>query len=435
MDKSQLAGVYGQWGGETSDLDLDNIEEGSSFAKDPSPEDIQFLASAVNLSPNCLPGARCTEIDVEPLRNMQVDAFLTLGYRHTVRYIPDYVDQIEDITGKKVIYIDISQTGPDCRPGNEDRCYGKSMIDLIKQMHELAVALGVNIPASVKRDEQELCEAAANFQQVSREAQLKGVRVMAAYLAGGIEGTTFLANPPDDMVLRMFEELGMPLLHVSCDLKPDEKVCPLGFFWEHLNNTDFFGCQADVITECSNENPKYPVDFWLYDDRITLEVTDPSFARDKFPDKALLAGQMAYWPIGADTLSYRHAAKILNIVAPALADARRIHDGTQCTPDVDVGGVAHRTVGLDGGEYACYNENFHRQEYLTCPKGLESGKTLSTGAIVGIAVGASAFLLVLVVLLVRWGRRAATEKEVDAPSVEMSSGTPNYDVDEHDVVT
>lgn len=424
MDSNQLAGVYGQWGGETSNLDPTNPEKGSDFESDPTPEDIQFLAAhALNLSPNCLPGARCDEIDLDLFRGIsgEVDAFITIGYRHTVRYITDAVSEIESILGKPVIYIDLSQTGPDCLPTKEYRCYGKSMIDLIVQFEELASALGVNPTKALQQDKQDLCEASANFQQVARDAQLRGVRVMAAYFGFGIDGATYLANPPDDMVLRMFEELGMPLLHVDCELAPDQDQCPLGFFWETVNNTVFFdNCEATDIQQCSNENPKYPVDLWLYDDRQTLEVLSKTFAT-QFPDKAVLEGQIAYWPIGGGSLSYRHAAEILNIVAPALADTKRLYDGTQCVSSVDVSGIAHRTVGLQGGEYACYDERFHRQEYLKCP--VEASKA-SNAAIIGGSVGGAAAFILLFGLGVYFYRR----RNAQANQAENIDNIPPKDV-------
>lgn len=429
MGSSQLAGVYGQWGGEASNLDPNNPEQGSAFESDPTPEDIQFLAAhAVNLSPNCLPGARCLDIDLDLLRGIadDVDAFITIGYRHTVRYITDAVPEIESILGRPVIYIDLSQTGPDCLPTKDYRCYGKSMIDLILRFEELAAALGVVPTKAVQQDKQDMCEAAANFQTVARDAQLRGVRAMAAYFGFGIDGVTSLANPPDDMVLRMLEELGMPLLHVDCELTPDQEQCPFGFFWESVNNTVFFDdCQATDIQQCSNENPKYPVDLWLYDDRQTLEVLSKDFATS-FPDKAVLEGQLAYWPIGGGSLSYRHAAEILNIIAPALAKTKRLYDGTQCVPSVDVSGIAHRTVGLQGGEYACYDERFHRQEYLKCP--VESTKA-NQAAIIGGSIGGAVGLLLVVGLGVycqrrRKSRANQTENIEQAAPKDVSKSEP-----------
>lgn len=414
--------MYGQWGGEASDLDVNDPTGKSSFQSDPSPEDLQFLASTVNLSPTCFPGERCTTIDLTLLADLQVDAFLTLGYRHQVRYVTDFVTEIESMTGKPVVFIDVSQTGPDCRPGNEARCYGKSMIDLINQLKTLAEALGIDIPRSVDNDQQDMCEAAAEFQDIARQAQARGVRAMAAYFGLGPDESSYYANPPDDMVLRMLEELGLPLMHVQCALKADEETCPLGFFWETLSNREFFNnCTASTLAECADETPKYPVDFWLYDDRQTLDVLKPEFAQSIFPDKAFRAGQYAYWPIGGGALSYRHAAEILRIVGTSLSKARRIHEGTACTPDVDVSGIAHRTVGLDSGEFACFNEDFHRDEYLQCPVPRSSKESMETGAVIGIAVGALVVAIALVGVAVVVVRRKRNDVKGDASSVSKQT--------------
>lgn len=409
--------MYGQWGGEASDIDVMDPDAGSSFPKDPTPEEIQFLASTTNLSPNCPTGARCTDIDLDILRGVNADYVITLGYRHTVRYIEPFVPEIEDIVGKPVIYIELSQTGPECSPGKEDRCYGKSMIDVIKQLEELALALGIEPPRSLELDRQALCQASADFQEASRRAQLRGVRVMAAYLVPGMDKRSSYANPPDDLILRMLEELGMPLLHVKCELAPNEENCPLGFFWESIPNADFINYQG-------SGKPKYPVDFWLYDDRTTLTVLAPSFATTSFPDKAFQQRQYAYWPIGGGMLSYRHAAKILNIITPSLAKAQRIHDATNCEPGVDVSGVAHRTVGLDGGEYACYDESYHREEYLQCPSSSSSDRNLKVGAIAGIAVGGAAGLLILVLIAMKVCKKASpSAKEMDTGSQSTNQPT------------
>lgn len=406
--------MYGQWGNEASDLDLSDPESGSSFPKDPTPEELQFLASTTNLSPNCPTGARCNEIDTDLLRQVDADYVLTLGYRHQVRYIGDYVKEIEDIIGKPVIYLDVSQTGPDCKPGKEDRCYGKSMIDLIHQIEKLAFAMGISPPASLERDRQNLCEASAAFREAAKKAHLRGVRAMAAYIVPGEDESTHLANPPDDMVLRMFEELGMPLMHVECDLKPNEETCPLGFFWETVANTNMTNFQGTGV-------PKYPIDFWLYDDRITLTVLDPKFGTEIYPNKAFREGQYAYWPIGGGSLSYRHAAEILNIVTPSIASAQRLYEPTGCEDGVDVSGVAHRTVGLDGGEYACYDERYHREEYLQCPSGSWS-EDLEVGAIIGIVAG-GIFVCFVAVAFICYRRKG--EKESDTGSKPTDSDVPS----------
>merc|ERR1712194_411164 len=59
----------------------------------------------------------------------------------------------------------------------------------------------------------------------------------------------------------------------------------------------------------------------------------------------------------------RHAAQILNNVGANLKTADRIYDKTECTP-ADVSSISHRPTGLDGGEYACWDDSFHNSKYF-----------------------------------------------------------------------
>ena len=195
-----------------------------------------------------------------------------------------------------------------------------------------------------------------------KTAQEKGIRVMPAYLT---TKTSYFADVVSDSVLRMFEELGMPILHIGSSM--DAGDCAGNYFWEYVGLNDYFKACPDGeenVTSSCNDGTLYPVDFWLYDHRTTLAVTDPDFILG-FPDKALIAGQSAYWPIGGRLLSPRDAAEVLNIVGPQVASASRVHPATECTPDIDVTGTDHRIAGLAGGEYACFNDGaFHNTKYF-----------------------------------------------------------------------
>jgi len=443
-----------------SDMDPTKPEEGSSLPADPTMEELQFLSKFPNLSPSCAGNSLqfCQEFDNATFVELspEIDYVVMHGYRHTVNAFSKSVPSIEAVTGKPIIYIDVSLEGPDCSPGAEDRCYGKSMIDLLQQMEKLALALDITPPDSLDMDKEDLCQAAQKFQQVSKVLHGRGVRVMAASLGhNGLlsflptPDINYFANPPDDFVLRMLEELGLPLLHVECD-NPNSETdeCPFdGYYWETVSTGRYFGsCSEGQEYSTCNENVLYPVDFWLYDHRTTQFVTNPDFAI-AFPDKAIQASQIAYWPIG-NAISHRHATEILTLVGDALATAQRQHDPTDCQV-ADVSGVAHRVAGLKGGQYACYYEEYHRKEYLTCPSDVTSppspspvdqqepsssddgtttvGDTtdsgiraeeskddgLSTGALVGIVVSGAA--AAIVVLAGAW-YACSRQKELDTLS-------------------
>lgn len=99
------------------------------------------------------------------------------------------------------------------------------MIEVINQQFLLAVALEFKIADIIEEDRQALCQAAATFSDNAKTAQANVVRTMAAYLT---TATFYFASPTDDMVLRMFEELGAPLMYVGkCT---DEAACPYDYF-------------------------------------------------------------------------------------------------------------------------------------------------------------------------------------------------------------
>ena len=188
------------------------------------------------------------------------------------------------------------------------------------------------------------------------------------------------------MVLRMFEELGMPILHIGkCE------DCSLNYFWESIPTESYFAsCTDEQINatdfESCNTDTLYPVDVWLYDHRVRDTINNEDFAV-VFPDRAILNGQYVEWPIGGRKLTPRHAIEILNSVGPVVAGADRIHDETVCVAGVDVTSTEHRqsgngkTKGAGAGEYACYNTDYHNTKYFQgCSTEKETGDSNISGA-------------------------------------------------------
>ena len=172
----------------------------------------------------------------------------------------------------------------------------------------------------------------------------------------------------------MFEELGMPILHIG---KCEE--CSLTYFWETIPTESYFSsCDANTtdFTDC-NDNTLYPVDVWLYDHRVRPTIFNEDFAV-VFPDKAVLAGQAVEWPIGGRKITPSHAAEILRSVGPSISGFERLHDETPCVP-LDVSGTDHRksgegVKGAGGGEYACYNSDFHNTKYFQGCEGVDTSQ-------------------------------------------------------------
>jgi len=361
IPNEQVLGTYGNIGTSGSDFDPKNPDIDTAFTSDPTPEEYAFIQTTRNLSPDC-GNEYCTSFDLDGFIELAPDYIIMEGYRESPWGISAYVQNITDaMGGKPIIYIELSQTGQvDCTEGNTKLCYGKSMIEVINQYHDLARAMEFDMLPSVEDDRKALCEAAENFSENMEKAHAKGIRVMAGYLTNSV---SYFATPIDDMVLRMFEELGMPLLHVgSCE----DEGCQYEYFWEWIPKESYFrGCPADAIVEGCNDDPLYPVDFWLYDHRTTLSVTEPEAINLIFPDKAIIKKQYASWPIGGGKITQRHATEILNLVGPAVAAAERIYPDTTCVA-ADVSGSEHKTAGLAGGEHPCYDETYHNDEYKTC---------------------------------------------------------------------
>lgn len=399
-------GVYGEYATDGSNFNFNQMSEESLYPADPDPEEMELITSVPHISPSCQVGY-CQEFDVEIFESIKPDYLVMHGYRGELWGFNSTIEkQIVNIIGKPIIYIDVAQQGANCIGEDAaNECYGKSMIEVIEQYDALSTALGIPRPGSVEQDKRDMCQAAQVFQEAAQVAQSKGVRAMAGYITPTPGAMSYLAYPSDDMVLRMFEELGMPILHPgSCTAVN----CTQEYFWEWIPTDALFpNCaEGQSYAECS-DSPLYPVDFWLYDHRTTLDFTSNEF-KTAFPDKAVVQSQYAYWPIGGGIISYRHAAEILTILAPSLAAAERIHPATSCTP-ADVTSIDHAQDGLQPSQYACYDETVHREEYLQCPASNE--KALSGGAISGIVI---AGVVVLGALAVFFMRRRGTGKELSS---------------------
>ena len=91
----------------------------------------------------------------------------------------------------------------------------------------------------------------------------------------------------------------------------------------------------------------FPVDFWLYVVRVTLDFTSEQFAKD-WPHPAVVKDQYAYWPSGGQVYSYQHANEMLMMVGSALKTADRLFPSTSCTEPQTAG------ADLGIGEFACY---------------------------------------------------------------------------------
>jgi len=395
LDESQLLGTYGEWANSGSDYDFENPEMGSSFPADPTPDEMRLLTKVVNLSPGCR-AEYCTEFNMEAFKQLNAEFILVHGYRHSPWAISGIIANITEETNTKVIYNEVSMEGDDCTAGSDGykSCYGKSMIDVIEDNIETAEFLNFETPDEMAEDMARLCTSATTFQEQMKEAHGLGLRAMAAYLS---PTTSYMAAPHHDMVLRMVEELGMPIMHVGACT--NSTLCPYDYFWEWLPIQEYFTeCPEGEISESCNSKTLYPVDFWLYDHRTTITVANEDF-KLAFPDQAIIKKQYDYWPIGGRLITPHHAANILDTLGPSLLASDRLYPKTDCT-SADVTSVEHRTSGLEGGAYACYDDTeYHNSKYFAgCKKGADEPDGSDTGSGSG-SLGFSSIIAVFTVIL------------------------------------
>jgi hypothetical protein len=107
-----------------------------------------------------------------------------------------------------------------------------------------------------------------------------------------------------------------------------------GSSWEYMVEADWSaGTMSATDLKSSGVltgvKVSYPVDFWLYDTRVTLDFKSDAFAA-AWPHPAVVAKQAARWPSGGHIYSYRHAATTLAEVGAKLAVAQKLHPVEVC---------------------------------------------------------------------------------------------------------
>jgi hypothetical protein len=325
----------------------DELKHGDSdydpdlFPSDPDTEERAYLnAITGDLSASCsASNYYCDIVDMNYLDENGWPDMIIVGAFYESIIKPDFIG---NATKNNVPIVTLKNS----YEGDESEIEARDMLDMIEIIETLALALGATEDAVViGNDEASFCEAASSFREIAQTAQDNGVRSMASYMpykGGNPQGLTgaFLPSPDSDPVLSMMQNLGMPILY-------NEHA---GNYWEY--HTDFSpgaGSFKAKDTGSLSGEALYHVDFWLYDDRVTLDFLSDQFAKD-WPHPALLEKQHAYWPSNARILSYKHASEILNVVGAQLKDAQRVSPPTECVP---FDGVAGTPRNLSPGEYSC----------------------------------------------------------------------------------
>ncbi|MAD26010.1 MAG: hypothetical protein CMO44_17780, partial [Verrucomicrobiales bacterium] len=384
MDPSQIIGTYGERGRQGSNLNgyyhNQSFGTGDDFAygehddhhgnhgdlphdpayfpTNPTPQEQAFLDQMLDLSPACShTNWWCDDFDHTILdANGWPDIVIEGPYHGSAAGWGYYAWQPANETaattaafnarGIPIIRLTSSYT--------TEEAPTKGFIEIVQRFEDLARALGVvEVTAATADDKMALCDEIESFKPVALAAQQRGVRALAAYLPHGPAEPNgnyngYIGTPEQDPVLMMLEELGMAIMHNDI---------PAGSLWEWnwpegLSATNLMSSGGRTS---GRVKVPYPVDFWLYDERTTLDFTSDSFAA-AWPHPAVVAGQYARWPHNGHHPSYGHATTVLRDVREKLAAAQKLHPmQTSCTPIPEFDDEYRSSGGLAPGEYACYN--------------------------------------------------------------------------------
>ena len=90
-----------------------------------------------------------------------------------------------------------------------------AVIEAIDAIQRLAIALGDPPNPDTVNHCHDFHDAMTMMQASAQRLQNEGIRVMTAYIGSGQTQTMYLAQPTDDPVLIMLEELGVPMVHIE----------------------------------------------------------------------------------------------------------------------------------------------------------------------------------------------------------------------------
>lgn len=380
MGPDQIVGVHGLWLTAPGQIDAPN-----SNPHNPDASDVEFLRQVVNLSPTCydLVDSNCFLVDYPALSVLNADHYVYIGNG----YAP-WPDILANITtamgGKKAIFIDTTADhGTGCRPNTnesnpllreKDNCYGRSSIDVINRQIELVQALGVEISDRVRQDQQAMCESAMEFTRAARSAQERGLRFLMGFGVFFDEYTILLRDILESPATRTMEELGLPILHLgACSECPDRFPNRQNRIEAIPVNLWFHKCDPGQSFEECNEDVLYPVDVWLNPNGSEDEFLDEEM-RSIFPDKAVLSNQVLTFPFNSGAISPKQLNMQLKYWATKINSFERLHNRTSCVA-VDVTTSDHLNLefgALEGGQYACFNDEYIQDLYHKCPADLSS---------------------------------------------------------------
>lgn len=299
-------------------------------------------------------GSGSYAIDVSKVQSLNPDMIIDYAYRpvsDTYNGLLGYSPQWNDLqaTGINIIHVLVAHKG---------------YVEVLETMERLATAAGAGPNPDVAEHCSKLRQAMNAMTQTARTMWASGVRVLAASITSSM---IYAADPTDDPILIMLEEVGVPMTHINV-------TDPRGHYWEYITFPANDRNTANIAR--LGGHPMYPVDVWLYDSRSTryheedINITDPAWA----------VGQYTHWPIDS-AFTYERAARILNTLRPVFARAQRVAASSVCT----LADVSQRQ-NLQPGQWACHDP---KPDYASCPTAPESAVANAEAEDEGVGVGAA----------------------------------------------
>ena len=273
---------------------------------------------------------------------------------------------LTESTKRKVIHINVA---------------ARAYIDVVGSFQNLAIAVG----DPPNPDTVEHCHtfhaAMTAMQQSARRMSAEGIRVTTV----NVQATMiYAAQPTDDPILTMLEQLGVPMVHVNVNEGSD--------YWEWINfNQSETGWQAQTLL-ADGSGPIYNTDIWLYDTRTHEATMSGDGPGAQFDHPAWQAGQVAPWPLDS-TWSYEYGTRILNQLRAVFDRSVRVTEQTTCTVHTAGAGAANK---LAPGQWACHCADNCPSLFPECPAAsaseansanTDSDDSISPGAAAGIGVG------------------------------------------------
>jgi hypothetical protein len=197
------------------------------FPSDPTPEEQAMLAKILDLSPECSgKNTFCSDFDHTLLDATGWPDVILEGAFHADYSSTNEMLAIASDKGIPVVRLRSAYT-------DEDMTQEIGFIEIIERYEELTRALGVSgarVTAATAHAKATLCAEVEAFKVVALEAQMRGVRALAAYLPAGATAANgdiggYISSPDKDSVLMISSSWACPSCTAMRWKPPPGSIC------------------------------------------------------------------------------------------------------------------------------------------------------------------------------------------------------------------